>query len=209
MSVVKPPYPGAHMRRCQLILMLILGVAPLEAQWRVGAGLGKEDARGFTRGVGANADQSLLPYRPMIWALRVETPGVRLRAAVELRYATPDLALRGPDLTVVAHEGITTVVGLRPAAAFDVARLSEHVVIRAEVGPLFEIWSFEDEDARTRVSAEGGLGLAVELGGRMAALVTGTGSVMPSSPFKGTLMEDLEPCAGWRWGLRGMVMYRL
>lgn len=198
------------MRRCQLLFLIgIMSVPPLEAQWRVGVGLGKEHAYGFSRQINTDDDRSFVPYRPLVWALRVETPGARLRAVVDLRYATPDLALIGRDLTIVAHEGITTLVGLRPAAAFDLARLSEHVVVRAEAGPLFEIWSFEDEDARTRVSAEGGLGVALDLGGRLGALVTGTGSVMPSSPFKGMLTEDLEPRAGWRWGIRGLVMYRL
>lgn len=192
-----------------LLLTVIVGATPAVAQWRIGLGMARESAHGFARGTGSEEDQSFIPHQRFTWTARVESPGDRIRGALDLRYAEPDIALTGPDLTVIVHENLTTVVGVRPSAVIQLARPASHVTIRGEAGPLLELWSFEGQDARWRLSAELGLSLMVGLGGRMSGVLTGSGSVMPSSPFEKELPEDYERRAGWRWGIRGLVMYRL
>jgi hypothetical protein len=187
--------------------LLAAGAGPLSAQWRVGLGLAKEITSGFSRSV-SGEERAFVPFRPLVFSLRAETPGGRLRGSLDLRYARPDLAVTGEALTLVAREDITEVLGLRPAVSVQVARAAEHVAIRGVAGPLVELWALEGEDARWRLSGEAGLGVEIGLGGRLTGVLEGSGTLTPSSPFEAELTEELERRAGWRWGLRGVVLYR-
>lgn len=197
------------MRSLLMLGLLLVAGAPAAAQWRVGFGLARERSAGFSAGVNEGEQVRFAPHLPLTWAPRVDRFGKRLGASFELRLAEPDLALEGPSVTIVPHGFTTTVFGLRPALALRLANLSRHVAVWTEAGPTLEIWSFSGEDPRGRVSGELDLYLDVGLGGRLSGMVGMSGAVTPSSPFEDDLPDGYSPRTGWRWGVRGALLYRL
>ena len=196
------------MRRFVAVAVLLLWLPlPAAAQWRIGLGAAWERAAGFSRGQTEGETVRFVPYRPRTWAGRVDWFRQRLGGSLEIRWAEPDLGLEGQSGAVVLANSGTSVLGVRPAVALRLARLTEHVTLAAEAGPILELWSFTDED-RQRISGEAGLYLDVGLGGRLSGLVGASGAVTPSSPFAGALPDGYRPRAGWRWGLRATVLYR-
>lgn len=187
----------------------LLYPTPLPAQWYLGLEVGTERFSGVAREIESQPARSFLPYRPTVWALRLESPDARVRLGVGLRYSGPDLALSADDLTIVSHESVVDVVGLLPQAIIRLARLTPGVSLRAEAGPLVERWKIEDGETRYRVGGVLGTSLEVALGGRFRGTVGGWVGVTPRSPLDGSLPEELELRAAWRRGLRGAVLIGL
>lgn len=201
-----------RMFRVLLWCFVLFWPAGLHAQWRLGvevAGESFSGASGAPSG-GAASIPSFRPYRPVWLGLRAEGPGGRIRPALTIRAARPDLALTGADATVVEHLGVTDVFGMVPEAIVALARLQPGVQLTGSLGLLIEQWFFEAQPARWRAGPSAGLDLAVGLGGRFEGAVGGTVGVLPESVFTAAeLPETLEPRSVWRRSLRGSVRFRL
>src|SRR5512143_1586800 len=83
-------------------------------QWTIGPVVGTETFTGVSRSTVEGPDRGFRPWHPAWWGIETESPGDRWRVRLALLHAAPDLALDAPDLTVVDHEGITSILGLRP-----------------------------------------------------------------------------------------------
>ena len=197
---------------CVLFWFFVFWPAGLRAQWRLGVEVASESFTGASGAApgGAASTPSFRPYRPTWVGLRADGPGGRIRPALTLRLASPDLALVGDEATVVEHLGVTEVVGMVPEAVVELARLQPGVQLAAALGVLIEQWSFEAQPARWRIGPTAGLDLVVPLGGRLEGAVGGTVGLLPESVFTaGDLPETLEPRSVWRRSLRGSVRLRL
>ncbi len=191
------------------VLLAAGRVAPSEAQWHIGVGIGRDVYSGVSRGHVENGSSSFRPYRPLIWSLRIEVPGSHPRLSLDVRYSTPDIGLTGGDVTLIPHGSFLEMAGAAPTVAWTLLRLTSGVTIEGETGPIVERWRVQDVDDRTLIGAEGGLALRIELGGRFAARFSGRVAVTPESPLSGALIDGYAPRAGWRRGLEGTVLLRL
>ncbi|HEX9166843.1 MAG TPA: hypothetical protein VF862_13100 [Gemmatimonadales bacterium] len=195
-----------------LLWWFVFWPGSLFAQWRLGVEVAVEafsGASGPAQGWEASTP-AFRPYRPTWWGLRTEAPGHRIRPALTLRFARPDLALEGDEATVVEHLGVTDVLGVVPEVLVSLARLQAGVSLDASAGLLVERWAFEGQGARTRAGPTAGLELTVALGGRLEGVIGGALGLLPKSVFTADeLPETLEPRSVWRRSLRGSIRRRL
>lgn len=166
---------------------LVLSIAssvwcsPLFGQWRAGIEVGATRFWGASRGTGGD-HPSFRPYRPTTFGVGLERQTGRYAVGVQVHYAEASLALEGPEV-VIASEGVFTVVGISPEFAVRVVTFGSGNQVRVHAGPLLEIWEIIDEEARTRVGAQGSVTLDVPLGERFGGVVLAGAAVTPS-PYK-------------------------
>ena len=72
-----------------------------------------------------------------------------------------------------AAKGFFSVYSMAPEILYRVTSLGSVNQLLLHGGPLFEVWSVTDEDARTRVGIQGAVSLNLPLGGRFAGSVIG------------------------------------
>lgn len=159
----------------------IVWCSPLYGQWSVGT------AVGATRFWGGSLDTegnhtSFRPYRPTTFGLGLERQTGRYAAGLQVNYAEASLALEGPA-GIISVQGAFTIVSISPELAVRIATLGSGNQLRLHAGPLFEIWDIIDQDARTRVGAQGSVSLDVPLGRRFGGMVLASTAVTPS-PYK-------------------------
>ncbi len=186
------------------VLLLLLGVAPpARAQWRLGPEVRVEWFAGVSRE--ASGDRRLVPYRPVLWGVRVEAPGRRVGAALTLRHGAADLALTGPDLTVVSHDAGVSVTAVVPSVRYRPGT-GPRPVPWAEAGVALERWTLRGGGSVWRPGGVVGGGLAVPLGRVSALQVGATLAYTPGSPLADWLPPDLRPRGAWRAGLGAGVL---
>ncbi|HWN18378.1 MAG TPA: hypothetical protein VNO19_05625 [Gemmatimonadales bacterium] len=179
--------PTSLGRRVWIVLSAatIVGCSPLFGQWRVGTEVGA--ARFWGGSLDTGGDQtSLRPYRPTTFGLGLERQTGRYAVGLQVHYAEASLALEGPE-GVVAAEGAFTIVSISPELAVRIATLGPGNQLRLHAGPLFERWDIIDQDARTRVGAQGSVSLDVPLGGRFDGVALVGVGVTPSPYEEGEL----------------------
>jgi hypothetical protein len=152
--------------------------------------------------------RSFRPYRPTTFGVGLERRAGRLGAGLRLRYASAGLALEGAD-GVVAANGVFTVYSAAPEILYVVTSLGSVNQLLLHAGPLFEVWSIIDEDARTRVGIQGAVSLNLPLGGRFAGSVMAGAALIPSPFAEADLDPDFEPRALWRRRFAVGLYYRL
>jgi hypothetical protein len=103
-----------------------------------------------------------------------------------VHYAEASLALEGPELTI-SSPGAFTIVSISPEMAVRIASLGYGNELRVHAGPLIEVWDIIDQDARTRVGAQGSVSLDIPLGGRFGGVVLAGAAVIPSPYEEGEL----------------------
>ena len=151
---------------------------------------------------------SLRPYRPTTFGVGLERRAGRLGAGLKLRYASSSLALEG-DEAVAVVKGIFTVYSAAPELAYRLLSVGSANELILHAGPLFEIWSVEDEDAQTRVGIQGAASFHVPIGGRFAGSLTAGAAVMPSPFAAEQLAVGFERRALWRRRVAVGLAYRL
>ncbi|MEK6597139.1 MAG: hypothetical protein AABY91_02315, partial [Gemmatimonadota bacterium] len=149
------------------------------------------------------------PAPSRMWSVRVETPGRRLRWALEVRYARPLVTYQSGEVEITLQEHLTTATGIHPAAIYPIVHLTDQVVLNLEGGPLLEFWSSRGEDRITAVSGLAGMWLRVGLGGRLAGRLGATLSYSPTAVIDVTSIEGWESRPTWRRGLSGSLLIRL
>ncbi len=189
-------------------LMLMLPDAG-SAQWQVGAGLAQEVFQGVSAGQEEGVPSVFRPAPSRIWSVRVETPGRRLRWALEVRYARPLVTYQSGEVEITLQEHLTTATGVHPSAIYPIAHLADDVVLNLEGGPLLEFWSSRGEDRITAVSGLAGMWLRVGLGGRLVGRLGATLGYSPSAVIDVTSIEGWESRPTWRRGLSGSLLIRL
>jgi hypothetical protein len=175
--------PTSLGRRVWIVLFAatIVWCSPLLGQWRVGTEVGAARFWGGSMDTGGN-QTSFRPYRPTTFGLGLERQTGRYAAGVQVHYAEASLALEGSEGAISA-EGAFTIVSISPELAVRIATLGPGNQLRLHAGPLFEIWNIVDQDARTRVGAQGSVSLDVPLGGRFDGVALAGVAVTPS-PFE-------------------------
>ena len=195
-----------------LAASMIVWSSPLFGQWRVGTEVGA--TRFWGGSLDNNGDHtSLRPYRPTTVGLGLERQSGRYTAGLHLSYAEASLALEGSE-GVISAPGAFTIVSISPELVIRIATLGPGNQLRLHAGPLFEIWDIIDQDARTRVGAQGSVSLDVPLGGRFGGVVLAGAAVTPS-PYKegeldlgaGAATYDLRTL--WRRRFAAGLRYRL
>jgi hypothetical protein len=153
---------------------------PLVCQWRLGGEVG---AARFWGGSRENSPDhpSFRPYRPTTFGVGLERQTGRYAVGLQVHYFKASLALEGPEVTV-ASEGAFTCVSISPQFAVRIATLGAGNQLRVQGGPLLEVWEIIDEDARTRLGAQGSVSLDVPLGKHFGGVLLAGAAVTPS-PF--------------------------
>lgn len=168
-----------------LAMVAVLQPGLLSGQWRVGVEVGA--ARFWGASIDTGGEQSSFrPYRPTTFGVGIERQWGRYAAGLQVHYAESGLALEGPEV-VVAAEGAFTFVSISPEFAVRVATLGSNNEVRVHAGPLFEVWDIVDQDARTRVGAQGSVSLDVPLGERFSGVALVGAAVTPSPYNEGEL----------------------
>jgi hypothetical protein len=189
-----------------LVLPWLLPESAL-AQWFVGLEIGSERYWGGT--IETTPDErSFRPYRPTVLATVLERRSGAVGAALRLKYADASLALEGSD-AVVAVKDVFTVVSAAPEITYRLTTLGLQNELRLHAGPLFEYWSVEEEDSRTRVGAHGAVSLTLPFGRGFALSLAAYGAVIGSPFEESELLEMYERRALWRRGVSGGLRYRL
>jgi hypothetical protein len=180
---------------------------PVSAQWAVSAEIGAD--RFWGGSIENTAERrSFRPYRPTTFGVGLERRAGRLGAGLRLRYASAGLALEGAD-AVVAAKGIFAIYSAAPEIFYRLISVGSTSTLVLHAGPLFEVWSVEEEDAQTKVGIHGAVSLDLSLSGRLTGSVTG-GLALVSSPFEeGQLGPDFERRALWRRRVAAELNYRL
>ncbi len=191
------------------VVMLASGVCCSTAlgQWAVTTEVGADR---FWGGSVENTPEhrSFRPYRPTTFGVGLERRAGRLGAGLRLRYASASLALEGAD-GLVAAKGFFSVYSAAPEILYRVTSLGSVNQLLLHGGPLFEVWSVTDEDARTRVGIQGAVSLNLPLGGRFAGSVMAGAAVIPSPLEEGQLDPSFERRALWRRRFAVGLDYRL
>jgi len=190
-------------------LFAVCQVSPLSAQWHIGLGVGRDVYSGVSQGDFEDGSGSFRPYRPLVWSLRVEGHVSQPRLSVTFRYATPDIALVGEDLTLIPQGSFLEMAGAALTAGWTLIQLTPGVTIEGEAGPTIERWRVEDADDRTLLGVTGNLAIRIDLGGRFSARLSARMGMTPKSPLAGALIEGYTPRAGWRRGLEAGVLLSL
>ena len=180
------------------------------AQWQMGAGLAQEVFQGVSAGDEEGVPSVFRPAPSRMWSVRVETPGSRLRWALEVRYARPLVTYQSAgEVEITLQEHLTTATGIHPAAIYPIVHLTDQVVLNLEGGPLLEFWSSRGEDRIAAVSGLAGMWLRVGLGGRFAGRLGATLGYSPTAVIDVTAIEGWESRRTWRRGLSGSLLIRL
>ncbi len=197
----------SHCRRLALALALSLWCSPLLGQWVVGAEIGADRFWGGTAET-TGGDNAFRPYRPTTFGVGAEYQAGRFSYGIRLQYASASLGLEGPDGVIVAN-GILSMYNVSPELIYRITSLGSVNQLRLHAGPIVELWGAEDLNSEARVGAQGGLSLAVPLGGSFEGLIA-AGLTVIRSPF-GTdeLIPEFEPKLLWRRSFRGGLQYRL
>ena len=172
-------------------LSVVLSIAssvwcsPLSGQWRVGVEVGAARFWGGSLVTGVDST-SFRPYRPTTFGIGLERQTARYAVGLQVHYAEASLALEGPE-AVISAEGAFTIVSILPEIAVRIATLGPGNQLRVHAGPLLEFWSIIDQDARTRVGAQGSVTLDVPLGSQFGGVVLAGAAVTPSPYNEGEL----------------------
>jgi hypothetical protein len=195
-----------------LLTILLSAGSPLAAQWRVGVGVGA--ARFWGGSIDTQGDAtSFRPYRPTTFGIGLERQAGRYGFGLQLHYLEAGLVLEGPEVAI-SSDGVFTAISISPEITVHVATLGSGNQFRVHAGPLFEIWDIVDNDARTRVGAQGSISLDVPLGMRLNGVVGGGAAIVPS-PYKdgeldlGEGAPTYERRALWRRTFEVGLRYRL
>jgi len=184
-----------------------LGCSIASAQWRVGIEAGADRFWGGSLETSSD-HRSFRPYRPTIFGIGVERRDNKLAIGLQVHYSESSLALEGKD-AVVAVDGVFQTVGFSPEAAYRLARIGGDNELRVHVGPLVEVWSIIDEEARVRLGGQAALSLDVPLGGKLNGSFLAGAAAVPS-PFNEDELDDgYELRALWRRRFAVGLEYRL
>jgi hypothetical protein len=190
----------------RLILPFWLCPSSVQGQWSTAIQVGSDRFWGGSVET-APDHRSFRPYRPTTFGAAIQRRGSRVGVGLRLGYTKAGLALEGSD-ALVAAKGVFTIYSISPEITCRMATVGAGNSLLLEAGPLFEVWDIIDEEARTRAGAQGAVTLAVPLGGRISAAVSG-GVALISSPFNtGELLPEYELRALWRRRFAGGLEYR-
>ncbi|HEX5575341.1 MAG TPA: hypothetical protein VFX42_05660 [Gemmatimonadales bacterium] len=195
----------------RLVLIYTLGClalcSPAYSQWRGSTEVGAERFWGGSLET-TGEHRSFRPYRPTTMGIGLEHQGERLSLGLQIRYAEAALALEGSD-AVVAVDGVFDIIGFAPELVYRLVRVGAVNQLRLHAGPLIEIWTVVDEEARVRAGAQATLSFDVPLGSRFGASIL-AGAALGASPFN---EDELEPSyelrALWRRRFAVALGYRL
>jgi hypothetical protein len=201
------------LRAVPALLTILLGASSsLAAQWRVGVEVGA--ARFWGGSLDTQGDgTSFRPYRPTTFGIGLERQAGRYGLGIQLHYFEAGLVLEGPDVAI-SSGGVFTAFSISPQIAVHIATLGSGNQVRVHAGPLIEIWDIVDNDARTRVGAQGSVSLDVPFGMRLNGVVSGGAAIVPSPYNMGELdlgegAPTYERRALWRRTFELGLRYRL
>ena len=106
-------------------------------------------------------------------------------------------------------KGVFTVYSAAPELVYRLLSVGSANELILHAGPLFEIWSVEDEDSQPRVGIQGAVSFDVPLGDRFAGSLTAGAAVMPSPFAAEQLASGFERRALWRRRVAVGLAYRL
>jgi hypothetical protein len=110
---------------------------------------------------------------------------------------------------VVAVNGVFTLYSISPELVYRMGSVGTANQLLLHLGPLFEVWSVADEEAQTRIGAQGAVSFRVPLGSRLAGSVTAGAALIPSPFGQDQLTTGFQPKALWRRRFAGGLQYRL
>ncbi len=196
---------SSALTRLAMALTLSCQWSPLVGQWIVKAEVGADRFWGGSRSA---EGRSLLPYRPTTFGIGLERAGGSLGIGLQLRYATAALGVEGAE-GVVAVNGVFTLYSISPELVYRMATVAAANQLLLHLGPLFEVWSVTDEEAQTRIGAQGAVSFRVPLGSRLAGSVTAGAALTPSPFAENQLTTGFERRALWRRRFAAGLQYRL
>jgi hypothetical protein len=191
--------------RLALALTLSCPWSPLVGQWIVKAEVGADR---FWGGSKSTEGRSFLPYRPTTFGVGLERPAGRVGIGLQLRYATAALGLEGAE-GVVAVNGVFTLYSISPELVYRLASVGSANQLLLHLGPLLEIWSITDEEAQTRIGAQGAVSFRVPLGRRLAGSIMAGAALTPSPFGENQLTTEFQRKALWRRRVAAGLQYRL
>jgi len=190
-----------------LLWMISCVLCPMaQGQWRVGATVGSERFWGGSEDAAAEGP-SFRPYRPTSFGFGLSRGAGKWGAGVSIRYLSASLALEGEE-GLVAVKGIFEVYGADVHLAYRVAHIAANE-LTLETGPLFEVWSIQEEESQTRLGIQAGLSLRVPLGASLVGSLTGALAVIASPFTESQLDSGFERRPLWRRRLAGGLELRL
>src|SRR5918998_5590468 len=191
--------------RLAMALSLSCQWSPLVGQWIVKAEVGADRFWGGSRSA---EGRSLLPYRPTTFGVGLERAGGSVGIGLQLRYATAALGVVGAE-GVVAVNGVFTLYSISPELVYRLGSVGSANQLLLHLGPLFEVWSVTDEEAQTRIGAQGAVSFRVPLGSRLAGSVTAGAALTPSPFGEDQLTTEFERRPLWRRRFAAGLQYRL
>lgn len=197
-----------------LVLLATLAAVPAAlaqtARWHITAEVATSRLGGGATGTVEGDEVTAGPHDPTLYGIRLERLGRRIGLGLSVRYSKPGFAFGDADVTILDSELGFRLVELAPEASLHIAGTATGAALRARLGPVLDIWSWDLADSQTRLGARFGLGADLPIGGRFAAAlstgVTLTGSMLSQadvgSDFEMRSVVRTEVGVGLRYSLR-------
>jgi hypothetical protein len=200
------------MRRSQVLVWYLLVGLPRAAlaQWSARLELGViafSGASHDTSGVMPVAD--FRPYHAATLQIAVERRWARLGAAVDLLHAQPGFALESDKTVFVAKDLLAFwEIALEASMRLTGSGVGTGPTMRAQLGPLVDIWLPTGGASLTRVGAHAGLSLEWPFGTRVTGSVRAALALSGSAFRPGDLPPRFDVRPLWRRGVAGGVRWR-
>ncbi len=189
-------------------LILLIVAVPVRAQWRIGLEVSEEHFGSGADGVRNGNHAQIFPDNASLVGVRVQR-GSEVRLSIGLGYATPGLAVQIEDLLVVKRGGMQ-VFSFSPRISLPLARWSNGLRVRYDLGPMVEHWTIPDQSSYWRASGEIGLAVELPIGSKLLATLRGGLAVTPASVFQESDLTDaLTKHWTWRRTLAGGLSLKL
>lgn len=192
------------------ILLSILPIHPLGAQWHVGLEVGTVQYRGTSRDTSGSVSGAYLrPDHATTYGIRIGREIGRGVVGLRASLGTPGIAAvdgRG-DLTFTDR---TTgrLIELVPLFGWRVARVGAGGAFRVEGGPAIDLWDIDGE-MRARLAALGAVVFEWPVAGRFTGAIRAEGTLGASVFDAAELPPELERRPTWRYGVTLGLRYRL
>lgn len=178
------------------------------AQTRLGLELGGAAFSGGSLDTSVGGLSSLKPYHASVVGVRVEYMSGRLGIGIALLRGSPGVAQDAGERVVVGKD-LLSVIEAAPAVSIRLANLDLGTVLRAQAGPLIDVWSPKGASDRTRFGAQTGVTLEWPVSKKLMGTV-GISVAWMGSAFE---QQDLPPSYARRTMVRrsiaGGVRWRL
>jgi hypothetical protein len=198
------------MRRSQALVWCLLVGLPgaAHAQWSARFELGTIAFSGASHDTsGSVPPANFRPYHATTVQVGVERRWRTLGAAVDVLHGGPGVALES-DETVFVAKDLLAFWEIALEGSLHLAETGTGLTLRAQIGPLVDIWLPSGAASLMRAGARGGLSLEWPFGARVTGSVR-VALALSGSPFQ---PEDLpsrfEVRPLWRRGVAGGIRWR-